>query len=393
MLDPILVINCGSSSLKYALVPAEPDAPRLSGLVERLGGVDARLVGTDTRGATFAEAMPGADHRQALATVLTRLEGAAPLAVGHRVVHGGERFVAATRLDDGVLRALDALRELAPLHLPANLAGIAATRRHYPGLPQVAVFDTAFHRTLPPRAYRYALPESLYRRHGIRRYGFHGSNHAHVSRRLATLSGTGNGGWLIAHLGNGCSACAVWQGESVDTSMGLTPLEGLVMGTRSGDVDPGLHSHLARRLGWSLARIDRLLYHESGLLGLSGLSHDMRRLEQAAAEHHEGARLAIEVFCYRVAKALAALSCALPRLDGIAFTGGIGEHAAAVRASVIAQLPHFGARLDAAANAGTVGGRGGRIDAGRGPELWVIPADEEAQIAAETRRLLETSQP
>ncbi|MDR5867501.1 acetate/propionate family kinase [Halomonas koreensis] len=394
MHDPILVINCGSSSIKFALVTADaPAAPRLAGQAERLGGVDARLTGTDARGAAIAEALPGADHEAALTAILSRLEDLRPTAVGHRVVHGGERFTAATRLDAEVLRALEALGELAPLHNPANLAGIRATRRLFPELPQVAVFDTAFHQTLPPKAYRYALPEALYRRHGIRRYGFHGSSHAYVSRRLAALGDRPHGGWLIAHLGNGCSACAVWQGESVDTSMGLTPLEGLVMGTRSGDVDPGLHAHLARRLGWSLERIDRLLNHESGLLGLSGLSHDMRRLEQAAAEHHPGARLAIEVFCYRLAKALAALSCALPRLDGIAFTGGIGEHAPAVRARVVEQLHHFGVRPDAAANAALDGDREGRFDAGQGPRLWVVPTDEEAQIAAETRRLLEGETP
>ncbi|ATJ83552.1 acetate/propionate family kinase [Halomonas beimenensis] len=389
MQDPVLVINCGSSSIKYALI-ASGDAPaRLAGLAERLGGEDARLTGTDSRGERFAEPLAGADHHAAMAAILDRLEGLAPVAVGHRVVHGGERFHDATRLDDAVVRALEGLSELAPLHNPANLEGIGATRRLFPDLPQVAVFDTAFHQTLPPRAYRYALPEPLYRRHGIRRYGFHGSSHAYVSRRVATLSGRQDGGWLIAHLGNGCSACAVWRGESVDTSMGLTPLEGLVMGTRSGDVDPGLHAHLARRLGWSLERIDRLLNHESGLLGLSGLSNDMRRLEQAAAEHHAGAWLAIEVFCYRLAKALAALTCALPRLDGIVFTGGIGEHAPAVRARVIHQLHHFGARLDAGANA-AIDGTEGRVDAGQGPELWVIPTDEEAWIAAETRRLLES---
>lgn len=390
MNDPVLVINCGSSSIKYALVPAAPDQPRLAGLAERLGGVDARLTGVDGTGGEFSCPLHGADHAEAMAAILERLEGQHPVAVGHRIVHGGERFTRAARIDAGVRRAIEATVALAPLHNPANLAGVEATLSLFPDLPQVAVFDTAFHQTLPPRAYRYALPEGLYRNHGIRRYGFHGSSHAHVSARLDALGGRPHGGWLIAHLGNGCSTCAVWQGQSVDTSMGLTPLEGLVMGTRSGDVDPGLHAHLARQLGWSIARIDTLLNKESGLLGLSGLSNDMRRLEQAAAEHHAGAELAIEVFCYRIAKSLAALSCALPRLDGIAFTGGIGENASAVRARVVEQLPHFGLRLAARANAATVGGREGRIDlAAGGPQLWVIPTDEEGRIAEETRQLLQ----
>ena len=387
---PILVINCGSSSIKFALVPETPDQPRLSGLAERLGGIDARLKGVDAEGNAYSLSLNGADHAEAMVAILEQLGDAHPLAVGHRIVHGGERFTQATRIDAAVLRAIEVTGALAPLHNPANLTGVRATLALFPKLPQVAVFDTAFHQSLPTRAYRYALPRYLYVQHGIRRYGFHGSSHAFVSGRVDALSYRSHGGWLIAHLGNGCSTCAVWQGRSLDTSMGLTPLEGLVMGTRSGDVDPGLHAHLARQLGWSLERIDTLLNKESGMLGLSGLSNDMRRLEQAAAEHHAGAELAIEVFCYRIAKSLAALSCALPRLDGIVFTGGIGENASAVRARVVAALPHFGLGLSAQANADTVGGREGRIDSGGidTPELWVIPTDEEGQIAFETRQLL-----
>ncbi|MEQ6887769.1 acetate kinase [Halomonas sp. CS7] len=392
MNDPVLVINCGSSSIKYALVPASPGEPRLSGLAERLGSEDARLKGVDSEGRAFSRPLHGAGHAEAMAAILEGLEGQHPVAVGHRVVHGGERFTRAARLDAAVKRAIEATVAMAPLHNPANLEGLKATQALFPDLPQVAVFDTAFHQTLPPRAYRYALPDTLYRRHGIRRYGFHGSSHAYVSARVAALSERRHGGWLIAHLGNGCSTCAVWQGASVDTSMGLTPLEGMVMGTRSGDVDPGLHTHLAHQLGWSLERIDTLLNKESGLLGLSGLSNDMRRLHQAAAEHHAGAELAIEVFCYRLAKSLAGLTCALPRLDGIVFTGGIGENDSEVRARVVEQLRHFGLRLDAVANADTLGGREGRIDLAeddRTPQLWVIPTDEEGRIAEETRQLLQ----
>ncbi|MGR2740561.1 acetate/propionate family kinase [Billgrantia sp. Q4P2] len=381
----VLVINCGSSSIKYALVPEDPARPRLAGLAERLGGSDARLKDSDSHGEPFEQPLPGADHALALEAILHRLEGRLPLAVGHRIVHGGERFTRAALIDDDVVAAIEQTTALAPLHNPANLEGVAATRRLFPDLPQVAVFDTAFHQTLPPRAYRYALPEALYRDHAIRRYGFHGTSHAYVSQRADALSGLEGGGWLTAHLGNGCSTCAVWKGQSLDTSMGLTPLEGVAMGTRSGDVDPGLHAHLARQLGWSLKRIDEVLNRNSGLLGLSGLTNDMRELEAAESQGHPGATLAIEVFCYRIAKSLAALSCALPRLDGLVFTGGIGENSAEVRERVIALLPHFGLQLNRAVNSETIRGREGRIDAG-GRQLWVIPTDEEGQIANETRQ-------
>ncbi|QOR38150.1 acetate kinase [Billgrantia diversa] len=383
----VLVINCGSSSIKYALVPSAPDQPRLAGLAERLGGADARLRGVDSRGEPFTQALGEADHTRALEAIFHRLEGRRPIAVGHRIVHGGERFTQAALIDDDVVAAIERTSALAPLHNPANLEGVAATRRLFPDLPQVAVFDTAFHQSLPPRAYRYALPEALYRDHDIRRYGFHGTSHAYVSRRADALSELDGGAWLTSHLGNGCSTCAVWQGRSLDTSMGLTPLEGLVMGTRSGDVDPGLHAHLSRQLGWSLDRIDEVLNRNSGLLGLSGLSNDMRELEAAESQGHPGATLAIEVFCYRIAKSLAALSCALPRLDGLVFTGGIGENAAQVRERVIGLLPHFGLQLNRTTNSETIRGREGRIDAG-GRQLWVIPTDEEGQIATETRQRL-----
>lgn len=384
----VLVINCGSSSIKYALVPKDPAGPRLSGLAERLGSGEARLKGTDSNGEPFEQPLADADHARALEAIFERLEGRLPVAVGHRIVHGGEHFTRAALIDDDVVAAIEQTAALAPLHNPANLAGVAATRRLFPDLPQVAVFDTAFHQSLPPRAYRYALPEALYRDHGIRRYGFHGTSHAYVSRRAAVLSGLAGGGWLTAHLGNGCSTCAVWEGQSLDTSMGLTPLEGVAMGTRSGDVDPGLHAHLSRQLSWSLERIDQVLNRDSGLLGLSGLTNDMRELESAAKAGHEGARLAIEVFCYRIAKSLAALSCALPRLDGLVFTGGIGENSAPIRERVTALLPHFGFELNRTINSETIRGREGRIDAG-GRQLWVIPTDEEGQIATETRQRLE----
>ena len=389
---PVLVINCGSSSIKYALIDADPQAPRLAGLAERLGSSDARLKGKDSAGESFTQPLPNADHADALNAILQRLEGRVPGAVGHRIVHGGEHFTQAALIDDSVIEAIETTAALAPLHNPTNLAGIAATRKVFPDLPQVAVFDTAFHQTLPPRAYRYALPEALYTEHGIRRYGFHGTSHAFVSQRAGELSSRGAGGWLTAHLGNGCSTSPVWNNQSLDTSMGLTPLEGLVMGTRSGDVDPGLHAHLHRQLGWSLDEIDNVLNKQSGLLGLSGLTNDMREVEDQAMAGHPGAKLALDVFCYRIAKSLAALSCALPKLDGVIFTGGIGENSPIVRREVLALLPHFGFSLDEAANEATIRGKEGKLDSAghQGPEVWVIPTDEEGRIAMETRHCVET---
>ena len=391
---PVLVINCGSSSIKYALIDADPQAPRLAGLAERLGSSDARLKGKDSAGESFTQPLPNADHADALNAILQRLEGRVPGAVGHRIVHGGEHFTQAALIDDSVIEAIETTAALAPLHNPTNLAGIAATRKVFPDLPQVAVFDTAFHQTLPPRAYRYALPEALYTEHGIRRYGFHGTSHAFVSQRAGELSSRGAGGWLTAHLGNGCSTSAVWNNQSLDTSMGLTPLEGLVMGTRSGDVDPGLHAHLHRQLGWSLDEIDNVLNKQSGLLGLSGLTNDMREVEDQAMAGHPGAKLALDVFCYRIAKSLAALSCALPKLDGVIFTGGIGENSPIVRREVLALLPHFGFSLDEAANEATIRGKEGKLDSAghQGPEVWVIPPDEEGRIAMEPRHCVETAE-
>lgn len=392
MNTPVLVINCGSSSIKYALIDSDPEAPRLAGLAERLGSQDARLKGKNSAGESFTQALSNADHAQALSAILQRLEGRTPAAVGHRIVHGGEHFTQAALIDENVIAAIETTAALAPLHNPANLAGIAATQKIFPELPQVAVFDTAFHQTLPPRAYRYALPEELYTEHGIRRYGFHGTSHAYVSQRAGELSPRGPGGWLTAHLGNGCSTSAVWNNQSLDTSMGLTPLEGVVMGTRSGDVDPGLHAHLHRHLGWSLDQIDNVLNKQSGLLGLSGLTNDMREVEDQALAGHPGAKLALDVFCYRIAKSLAALSCALPRLDGVIFTGGIGENSPTVRRQVLALLPHFGFSIDEAANEATVRGKEGKLDASahNGPEVWVVPTDEEGRIAMETRHCMET---
>lgn len=389
----ILVINCGSSSIKFALVNEAQEQFPLSGLAERLGSPEAILhwqQGDERDSLVIA----GADHRLALSHLLPIVQRVAAgelHGIGHRVVHGGEYFSGASRLDAVSLQAIRQVAPLAPLHNPANLLGIEAAMKLFPTLTQVAVFDTAFHQSLPEHAYRYAVPEALYREHGVRRYGFHGTSHRYVSQKAAQMAGlpAEASSWLVAHLGNGCSTCAVENGHSRDTSMGLTPLEGLVMGTRSGDVDPNLHSHLARALGWSLEQIDSMLNKDSGLLGLSGLSNDMRTLEQAREQGHAGATLAIEVFSYRLAKSLAAMSCALRRLDGLIFTGGIGENSALIRSKTVNHLSLLGLQLDAQANVRCVRGVAGAIHADGHPRVLVVPTNEERQIALDTLALLD----
>ena len=389
----ILVINCGSSSLKFALVnEALPGFP-LQGLAERLGSPEA-VVHWQVGDSKESLNLPGGDHRAALNHVLPlaqEVAGGKLDGIGHRVVHGGEHFFASHLVDDEVLEGIRTNAQLAPLHNPANLIGIEAAMALFPGLPQVCVFDTAFHQSMPEHAYRYAVPEFLYKEHGVRRYGFHGTSHRYVSKRAAEMTGlpVEDSSWLSAHLGNGCSTCAIVNGESRDTSMGLTPLEGLVMGTRSGDVDPNLHSHLARTLGWSIEQVDRMLNHDSGLKGLSGLSNDMRTLYEARMAGHPGATLAFEVFCYRLAKSLASMACALPKLDGLIFTGGIGENSSAVRERTVAHMKLFGFQLDGEANAHCTRGVAGEIQVAGSPRVMVVPTNEERQIALDTLALLD----
>ena len=380
MSTAILVINCGSSSIKYALVSETEQ--RIHGLAENLGTPQARIKGITVGGEPLELSIPQANHEKALDILLKRLGQYQPQAIGHRVVHGGT-LTKAERLTPKIVQRIKDATPLAPLHNPAHLLGIEATMRLFPHLLQVAVFDTAFHQTMPAHAYRYAIPKFLYTEHNIRRYGFHGTSHAYVSSHT-------KGGWLSAHLGNGSSTCAIYNGKSVDTSMGLTPLEGIVMGTRSGDVDPSLHSFLAHNLGWDIYKIDKMLNSQSGLYGLSNnLSNDMRTLIEASEQGNEDATLAIEVFCYRLAKSLSALSCSLPTLDGLIFTGGIGENSAYIRQKTLGYLHHFGFNLDQEKNNSLPRGTQGQIDTGKGPKIWVIPTDEESRIAQETKQILQ----
>lgn len=390
---PTLVVNCGSSSIKYALI-SEDNKYRITGLAENLGLDDARIVHKCLEGKKTEVRIPGANHKAALVQIMTLLGDQSPIAVGHRVVHGGREFSSAVEVTPHVVEEIRRLKELAPLHNPANATGIEAVQAIHPELPQVVVFDTAFHQTMPPKAFRYAIPKEMYENDFIRRYGFHGTSHAYLSNRASQLTDKeGPHGWLIAHLGNGSSATAVYNGESLDTSMGLTPLEGLMMGTRCGDIDPSLHIHLKRTMGLNLEQIDTILNKESGLLGVSGVSNDMRTVESIANDDshpdQKNAQLAVEMFCYRAGKYLASLSCALPDLTGIIFSGGIGENSATIRTRILDVMRHFSLEIDAEKNSRLFGGE---EDSFHGPsskyELWVIPTDEELQIAEETRTVL-----
>ncbi|WP_034388050.1 acetate kinase [Deinococcus sp. YIM 77859] len=388
-----LVVNCGSSSVKFALLRPTSGEVRLSGLAERLGS-EAAAVRVDRPGERVTVPLPRGSYPEAFGVLLAELDRLGARrdvgAVGHRVVHGGARFSAPALITPEVLEVIRACVPLAPLHNPANVAGIEAARAAFPDLPHVAVFDTAFHQTMPEVAYRYAVPPAWYHEHGVRRYGFHGISHAFVAGEAARLLGRDLSELhlVTAHLGNGCSVTAIAGGRSVDTSMGLTPLEGLVMGTRSGDVDPGLHDYLAREAGLSLGEITADLNRHSGLLGLSGLTNDMRELEAAAAAGDERARLAVEIFVYRLAKTVAGMAVALGRLDALVFTGGIGENSATVRAATLARLELLGFRPDAAANARAVRGQGGRITLPEGTPALVVNTNEERMIARETQRLV-----
>lgn len=395
----ILVINCGSSSLKFALLEGENFLAE--GTIERLGTAEAagrwKIAGEPGQGN-----FPSADHAEALARTVAVLGArlGSPLAVdavGHRVVHGGEHFRRATLVTPEVLATIASCRDLAPLHNPANVLGIQIAQRVFPGVPHVAVFDTAFHQTLPPRAWLYATPYELYEQHAVRRYGFHGTSHEYVAGAAASALGRPLEALqlITAHLGNGCSACAVREGRSVDTTMGLTPLEGLVMGTRSGDVDANLVPYLQRVAGMTPEATVDLLNRRSGLLGVSGLSNDMRTVVNAATrDGHARAALALDLFCYRLAKGILGLTAALDRVDALVFTGGIGENNAVVRAKTLASLRFLGAEMDPAANETHGRQTNGRITGdASGLLALVIPTSEERAIARRTAGFLPSRGP
>ena len=387
----ILVINSGSSSLKCSLLDSESESVLAFGLAEALGGPDAVLRFSADRQEKVIVPLPGGGHEQALAATLEQLGGRALDGIGHRVVHGGEKFSASVRIDDETLALIDECSPLAPLHNPANVTGIRAARMRFPDLPHVAVFDTAFHQTLPQYAFLYALPYECYTQHHVRRYGFHGTSHRYVATEAARLLGKPleETQLLTAHLGNGCSACAIRHGHSMDTTMGFTPLEGMVMGTRSGDIDPNLHEFLARALGQSLEEITAMLNRRSGLLGLSGLSNDMRTLSEAAANGHQRAAIAVEVFCYRLAKGLLGLCASLDRVDALVFTGGIGENSAYIRSKTMDHLKLLRADLDAARNDQHGRKSSGKISTDLSLlSVLVVPTNEELVIARETAALL-----
>ena len=393
----VLVINCGSSSLKYQLINSDTEDVLAKGLCERIG-IDGRLVyqkaGCDKE--ITEAAMP--THKEAIQMVLDALvndkTGAIKSlsevnAVGHRIVHGGEKFASSVMITDEVLEAVAQCNDLAPLHNPANLIGINACKELMPGVPMVAVFDTAFHQTMPEKAYLYGLPYEYYENYKVRRYGFHGTSHSFVSKETARFLGMDleNSKIIVCHLGNGASISAVKDGKCVDTSMGLTPLEGLVMGTRSGDIDPAIMEYIAKKENLDIAGVMNVLNKKSGLEGISGLSSDFRDLTAGAKEGNKRAIAAIEVFCYRVAKYVGSYVAAMNGVDAIAFTAGIGENVGLVREKVCSYLGYLGITLDVEANAKS--GDNCVISAADSKvKVAVIPTNEELAICRETVALV-----
>ncbi|WP_174257460.1 acetate/propionate family kinase [Phytoactinopolyspora alkaliphila] len=391
----VLVLNCGSSSIKYQLIDAHDARVLARGLMERIGEETGHVRHESTEGVVQQDPqLP--DHESALKTMLGTLEEHGPrlsdagvVAVGHRVVHGGERFSAPVRVDDDVERTIDELSALAPLHNPPNLAGIRVARQVLPDLPHVAVFDTAFHQTLPPVAYTYALDREVAAQNHVRRYGFHGTSVAYVTKEASRFleRDPARTNLIILHLGNGASATAVRGGKSADTSMGLTPLEGLVMGTRSGDLDPGILFHLRREAGWSVDELDDLLNRRSGLLGLCGVN-DMREVQRLALEGDADARLARDVYCYRIRQYVGAYLAVLGETHAVVFTGGVGENDAWVRSHSIAGMRQLGIEIDHVRNASR-GERPRHISPdGAATAVLVVPTNEELEIARQSVALV-----
>ncbi|TCN90261.1 acetate kinase [Shewanella fodinae] len=393
----VLVLNCGSSSLKFAVIDAITGDAEISGLAECFGLKDSRIKWKYNGEKHEMSLGAYTAHREAVEFIVENILGPLPelsskiLAVGHRIVHGGEKFTHSMIVDDTVIDGIEECASLAPLHNPAHLIGIRAAIASFPDLPQVTVFDTAFHQSMPEKAYIYALPYKLYREHSIRRYGMHGTSHLFVSRQAAQMleKPVEELCLISAHLGNGASVTAIKGGKSVDTSMGLTPLEGLVMGTRCGDMDPSIVYHLVHQLGYTVDEVNSMLNKQSGLLGISELTSDCRGIEEGYAEGHKGATLALEIFCYRLAKYIASYTVPLGKLDAIVFTGGIGENSDLVRRKVLENLAIFKFQVDDERNKAARFGNGGIITADASPVAMVIPTNEEWVIAADALKLIE----
>lgn len=397
----VLVLNSGSSSIKYQLFDMRDESVLAAGSLEQIGEPGSHLshshrTGPGGMGKTV-RTLPIADHRQGFQLIASVLRETGALAdtgelggIGHRVVHGGEKFKEPARVTPEVLAAIRGLIPLAPLHNPANLLGMEVTMESAPTVPQVAVFDTAFHQTLPPCAYRYAIPKKLYEAHQVRRYGFHGTSHRYVAKKsaeflqkpLATLN------LISLHLGNGASAAAIQQGKCIDTSMGLTPLEGLIMGTRCGDLDPAIIFYLERETGLASWEIEAILNKESGLKGICGVN-DMRTVGELARAENPEAQLAVSMYCYRIKKYIGAYHAVLGGLDGLIFTGGIGENAGFIRAGCCEGLTHLGLKLDPGKNCGAIEGGAAIESATSRGKILVIPTNEELEIAEQTVACLE----
>lgn len=393
----VLVVNCGSSSLKYQLVNMEGEVVMAKGLFEKIGSQEAIFTHKRPEGEKLERVEPILNHGDALKTLLAILVDAEYGviqsmdeidAVGHRVVHGGEKFASSVRIDDEVMAVLETCIELAPLHNPPNIEGIKACREIMPNVPQVGVFDTAFHQSMPKESYLYGLPYDIYENYGIRRYGFHGTSHRYVAERCAELLGKKpeEVNIITCHLGNGSSITGVKAGKSMDTTMGFTPLSGVIMGTRSGDIDPSIPLYLMDKMNVSAKEVDTILNKKSGVLGISGVSNDFRELEDAAREGNERAQLALDMFHYRVRREIGGLAAVMGGVDAIVFTAGIGENGVETRAEIAKGLEYLGTALDSEAN--NCRGKEREISvAGSKVKMFAIPTNEEIMIARDTARL------
>lgn len=390
----VLVLNCGSSSVKYQVIDMSNESMMAKGIVERVGTAEARISHTLPGKPSFKTTKPVMNHNEAVAEVLALLtddeQGCISdvsdiTVVGHRVVHAGERFSGSVLLNEETKQALRDCIPLAPLHNPANITGIEAAEAAMPGMPQAGTFDTAFHQTMPEHAFIYGIPYTYYKKYGIRRYGFHGTSHYFVSKRAAEIVGKPIEDLKIitCHLGNGASIAAVKGGKSIDTSMGFTPLEGLVMGTRCGDIDPAIVPFLMEQEGLSLAQLNDVLNKESGVRGLAQMSHDMRDVEDAAARGNKQAQLALDVYCYRIQKYIGAYAAAMNGVDVIVFTAGVGENSPYTREAVCQNLTFLGVDFDYSANDGLKGKEREISKPGSKVKVLVVPTNEELVIAQE----------